>query len=251
MARRTKPTPYLVRVRRAENHHAAQLRKASNQIGELIKTWARSHEGDVMNPAHLPELERQLGAYQEAITPWADAQATRMAAEVAQKERRGWTQQAGQISSGIKRELASASVGPPLRALISEHASQIKSLPQEAAQRIFHLVGEGLSDPERHTEYIDQIMDAGTVSRSRATMLARTMVSSTTSFLVQTRAQNAGSVAYTWQTMEDGAVRPSHREMQGEICRWDSPPTVDGWTGPPGTAANCRCYPAPIWPDWD
>ena len=246
-----RPTPYLVRVRRAENFHARQLRKAGAQVGELIKAWAQSHGVEVLDPANLPELQLSMEAYQRAITPWARAQAERMAEEVARRERHGFKQQSGQMSEALKRQLADASVGPSLTALVREQAADISSIPQEAAQRIFGIVGNALADPERSSAYIEEIMRSGEVTKSRATMLARTMVSAVSSDLVETRARNAGSEAYVWETMMDSAVRRSHRRMQGQIVRWDSPPTIDGYTAHAGRYANCRCYPRPIWPDFD
>jgi SPP1 gp7 family putative phage head morphogenesis protein len=239
---------YLVRVRRHENFVGAQLRKLSNITGELIKTWARAHPDDPLNPANLPQITEALARLEEAVGPWADTTATRMAAEVMGKEARAWMQQSSEISDEIKRELRNVPVGEWLAALVRENAAQIKSIPQEAAQRISAIVQQGLSDPQRSTVYVDEIMRSGEVSRSHATMLARTMVSSTASSMVEARARNAGSEAYRWQTMEDGAVRPEHRAMQGKIVFWNNPPTIQGYTAHAGRFANCRCYPQPIWP---
>jgi SPP1 gp7 family putative phage head morphogenesis protein len=240
---------YLVRVRRHENLAGVQLRKLSNIVGELIKTWVRAHPDDPLNPANLPQITEALARLEEAVGPWADATATRMASEVRGKEARAWMQQSAEISDEIKRELKNVPVGQWLTVLVQENARQIKSIPQEAAQRISGIVQQSLSDPQRSTVYIDEIMRSGEVSRTHATMLARTMVSSTASSMVEARARNAQSPGYIWQTMEDGAVRPSHRPMQGKFIRWDDPPTIDGYTAHAGRFANCRCYPRPVWPD--
>jgi len=42
---------------------------------------------------------------------------------------------------------------------------------------------------------------------------------------------------YTWHTVGDGNVRPSHAERNGKVYSWDSPPD----DGHPGEAYNCRC----------
>jgi SPP1 gp7 family putative phage head morphogenesis protein len=247
MPRKRRPD-YLARVRRQENVEGVKLRKISSHVSELIKTWAQSHPEDVLNPAHVPELVDQMDNYQRAITPWAHANVTRMTREVAAKERRAWEQHAAEMSEGMKQVLKRPPIGPAFGRLRNEMAAQVKSIPQDAAQRIYKIVGQALSDPVHHTEYIAQIMEAGAVSRSRANTLARTMVSSTAAALIQARALHAGSTAYYWETQRDGAVRPSHRRMQGRLVYWNDPPTLDGWTGHPGTAANCRCWARPIWP---
>src|SRR5215831_6198951 len=139
----------------------------------MIKTWAQSHPEDVLNPAHLPELEGQLGKYQEAITPWAHATVARMQEEVAAKERRAWEAHASELSEGVKKALKRPPIGPTFGRLRNEQAKAVHSIPQEAAQRIFKIVGQALSDPVHHSEYIDMIMKSGEVSRSHANMLAR------------------------------------------------------------------------------
>lgn len=241
---------YLTKVRRHEAFAGVQLRKLSNIVGELIKAWVAAHPDDPLNPANVPQIETALTKLEEAVTPWAEATAARMAAEVMGKEARAWmTQQSGEISEAIKKELKNVPVGEWLTRLVQENARQIKSIPQVAAQRISGIVQQGLSDPQRSTVYIDEIMRSGEVSKSHATMLARTIVASTASSMVEARARNAGSPAYIWETMEDGAVRPSHRLMQGKLVYWNDPPTIDGYTAHAGRFANCRCYPRPIWPD--
>jgi len=42
---------------------------------------------------------------------------------------------------------------------------------------------------------------------------------------------------YTWHTVGDGNVRPSHAERNGKVFSWDTPPD----DGHPGEAYNCRC----------
>jgi SPP1 gp7 family putative phage head morphogenesis protein len=240
---------YLARVRRHENFLGAQLRKLSSIVGDLIEAWARSHPEDPLNPYNVPQIAQALERLTGAISPWADATAARMAAEVMGKERRAWKQHAGELSEGIKRDIADVPIGQWLTELVRENAAQIKSIPQEAAQRISGIVQQSLSDPQRHTDYIEMILNSGDVSKSRATMLARTMVSSTASSLVEARARSVQSPGYIWETMQDGAVRPSHRAMQGKLVYWNDPPTIDGYTAHAGRYANCRCYPRPVWPD--
>lgn len=245
MARRP---DYLARVRRQENLQGVKLRKISTHVGELIKTWAQEHGEEVLDPAHLPQLREQLDHYQHAIGPWADATAARMAREVALKERRAWMQQTTEMSEGLMRTLKVAPEGAAFNALIREQARAIKSIPREAALRVYGLVEQGLADSKRSPEYIGEIMRSGEVSRSHATMLARTMVSSTATSLIQARAEKAGSEGYTWETARDAAVRPEHRVMQGKFVRWDDPPTIQNYTAHAGQFANCRCWPRAVFP---
>lgn len=49
----------------------------------------------------------------------------------------------------------------------------------------------------------------------------------------------AGIEDYTWQTMEDSRVRPTHAANNGKKFKWNKPNPV---TGKPGDQVNCRCY---------
>ena len=67
--------------------------------------------------------------------------------------------------------------------------------------------------------------------------------------ITKARAEHIGSPGYIWRTSKDGAVRPSHRKMEGKLVPWDKPPTLDNYTAHCGEFANCRCFPEPIIPD--
>ncbi len=56
------------------------------------------------------------------------------------------------------------------------------------------------------------------------------------------RKRSGNSTHYIWRTQEDGNVRSSHRENNGKIFSWDSPPP----TGHPGEDFNCRCWAEPL-----
>lgn len=242
--------PGIVRVRKLEVFYARQLRKIAHHAGEIIRTWALNRGEEVLEPSAVPGLMDQLAKYAEAITPWAKATAARMLAEIAVKDRRQWGAQAKEMSLALRRELKETPLGAVLRARLAEQVKDITSIPTDAAARVQALTLKGLEDGTRSTEYVAEIMRSGEVAKSRANMLARTMVSTTASDLVEARALNVGSEAYVWETSKDAEVRPSHRKMQGKVIRWDTPPTIDGYTAHAGRFANCRCWPRPIWPDF-
>jgi hypothetical protein len=67
--------------------------------------------------------------------------------------------------------------------------------------------------------------------------------------LVQWFARRAGSARYIWTTMRDERVRQLHRELEGTVQRWDSPPLagLPAFFGHPGEAAGpCRCQAFPL-----
>lgn len=239
----------LVKIRKVEEQHARQLRKIAHTIGEIINGWAPVDA--VPSLSSIPMLRNILASYSRAIEPWAKSVATRMAHEVAIRDRRMWAGHAKDMSRALRLELSSTSVGHMLNQRIAEHAAEITSLPTEAGERVYQLAKEGLLTSARPSALIGEIRKSGDVSASRAQMLARTAVSSTAEALTEARAKSIGSVGYIWRTAKDSDVRPSHKAMEGKFVPWDKPPTLDGYTAHAGCYANCRCRPEPVIPDWD
>ena len=133
---------------------------------------------------------------------------------------------------------------------LNDQVTLIKSLPLEAAQRVHDLTILGLSDSTRAKEIAKEIYDTGKVTRSRATMIARTEVGRTATELTKVRAQAAGITHYIWRTSGDSDVRKSHRKMNGKVIAFSKAPEVDpGKHYHAGSFPNCRCYPEPIIPE--
>ncbi len=66
---------------------------------------------------------------------------------------------------------------------------------------------------------------------------------------VEAIARAAGSRGYVWTTRKDANVRELHRELEGTIQRWASPPVsgTNGFRGHPGEPAGpCRCQAFPL-----
>jgi len=221
---------------RAERDFVRSLRGVAEHVGHLIEGFP---PGD---PEMLATLTQLLQAYADALTPWARSVSTHMLGEVNARDRDTWRALGNEISKQLHRDIANAPIGDPIRQLLEEQVSLIRSIPIEAAQRVHDLTLKGLEDSTRAAEIKAEIMRSGEVTESRATLIARTEVSRTAAILTQSRALYVGSEGYVWETSRDGDVRPSHREMQGKLVRWDSPPTLDKMTGHAGCFPNCRCW---------
>lgn len=50
---------------------------------------------------------------------------------------------------------------------------------------------------------------------------------------------------YIWRTRNDGKVRSSHADREGQVFSWDDPPVG----GHPGEDYNCRCTAEPYYPE--
>jgi len=195
-------------------------------------------------------LQRLLDQYAEAITPWASSVAKYMLADVDRRNERAWKQAGKEIGRELRNEIMYAPTGQAFTMLLNEQVTLIKSLPVEAGERVHALTVEALTTGRRADAIAKEIMNTEGVTKSRATLIARTEVARASSLLTEARARYVGSEGYIWRTAGDGDVRDSHAEMEGKYVRWDSTPRLsDGTRTHAGQIYNCRCYPEPVLPD--
>lgn len=229
-----------------ERKFALTLRKFATKIGSLIARFP-----DLLDdPGQRAQLDHLLGAYSEQVTPWANAVSRRVIGEVERLNKTAWRAHSARMGRALRQEILNAPTGHVLSRLQAEQVRLIKSLPTEAGARVHRIAQEALINSDRASSLVGEIMRSGDVTRSRATLIARTETSRVSSNLTQARAQHVGSVDYAWQTSRDSDVRESHAAMQGKTVLWSSPPTLDGLTGHAGCLPNCRCYPEPRLPEF-
>lgn len=231
------------RSMRMEQDYAAKLRAVARHIGTIVNGF------EVNDLPGATWLRTALERYAQVLTPWAEAVAKTTVTEIAARDERAWFAVASKMGRELREELAAAPTGPALRALMADQVTLIKSLPLEAAERVHRLAIEGIENGSRASSLAAEIMRTGEVTQSRANLIARTETGRVSTVLTQVRAEHIGSPGYTWATVGDTDVRPSHKAMNGKFVRWDEPPTLDGLTGHAGALPNCRCVAMPVIPD--
>ncbi len=167
----------------------------------------------------------------------------------AERESLAATQQEHQ--SRAPQSCGKRSCGAVMQSIIAEQVKYIKSLPLEAADRVYDIQNraiEAVVTGGRAEHFAKEIAASGDIAKSRADLIARTELGRATGALDQARALSIGSNGYIWRTAEDGDVRHSHREMEGKFVEWGKPPTLDGMTGHAGELPNCRCYKEIVFP---
>lgn len=234
------------KARRVEGSYARQLARVAKHVGDIVNGMAP--KGIVTN---VTELNNVLAKYAELLAPWARSVAARMISEVGQKDEQAWNAAAKELGRSLRNEIRSAPTGETTRNLLALEVDLITSLPREAAKRVHKLTLEALSTSERASEIATEIMKSGSVTRSRAMLIARTEVARTASTLTQARALHVGSEGYIWHSVGDSDVRPLHRKLNGKFIRWDAPPVAgeNGELAHAGCIYNCRCWPEPVIPD--
>lgn len=233
------------RVRKAEVRYGQKLRGIAQQVGDLIDAFRPSLD----EPGVLSRLQNALNKYAELITPWAEATAASMISDVMRRDEAVWAQFSKEMGLTLRQEIRGAPTGRMVREKLAENVKLIKSIPTKAGERVHKLTMEALTTGRRASEIADEIARSTKVTKSRATLIARTEVARTSAALTESRARHIGVTQYIWRTANDSDVRPSHKKMNGKVVNYDSPPTLDGMVGHAGEFPNCRCFQEPLIPD--
>ncbi|HGJ5864013.1 MAG TPA: phage minor head protein [Arsenophonus nasoniae] len=227
------------RSKRAETQYRTSLNKIAREIGAII-----NQRYDGSNESVL-EIQQALADYSELIESWARRVATKFVETVSQDNAKLWQQHSHEMRRELKQLVAQAPVGHVMQSLVHEQVKYTKSLPIEAADRVYEIQNraiEAVVNGERPEHFTAMIADSGKVTASRTKMIARTELGRATQALTQARALAIGSTGYIWRTANDRDVRHSHKKLEGQFIAWHNPPTLDGMIGHAGALPNCRCY---------
>lgn len=192
----------------------------------------------------------RLERYADLIEPWSEAVSKRLIGTLEIADDSMWRERSYQISAGL-RDLMAGSQGMVARSIIDEQVKLFKSLPLQAADRVYDIHNQAIEavvSGKRSSTLTQEIMRTGEVTEARAHTIARTEVGRASTAITQARSTAIGSRGYIWRTAEDSDVRHSHKQMEGRYVDWSNPPTLDGMTSHAGQFPNCRCYCEVIFP---
>ena len=133
-----------------------------------------------------------------------------------------------------------------MRRAIRSNADLIKTLPSRhkrlLTQRLLKLAA---TRPFDQAVLRDTVLQSRQSTYKRARLIARDQTSKLIGNLNQARQEQVGITEYVWRSSQDEAVRPTHRENDGQTFSWSRPPPR---TGHPGQDINCRCVAIPVLP---
>ncbi|EKJ1818116.1 phage head morphogenesis protein [Salmonella enterica] len=232
--------------RQAEIRYRTSLRQIARAVGDIVNGHYDGSNDSVT------EIMEALERYSEIITPWATKVAENFTADIVRKNDEQWRKHSKTISRELRNLVSNVPPGQVMKSIVAEQVKYIKSLPLEAADRVYDIQNraiEAVVTAGRAEHFAKEIAASGDIAKSRADLIARTELGRATGALDQARALSIGSNGYIWRTAEDGDVRHSHREMEGKFVEWGRPPTLDGMTGHAGELPNCRCYKEIVFPN--
>lgn len=236
-----------LRSKRSTQAFERQLRGVAENIGKIIHGFAP--DGVVENETGLRAMLRR---YSEVLDPWARAVTSKMIAEVSQQNEKAWSELGAELGRNLKQEIQRAPAGHVFQQMMQEQVTLIKSLPLKASQRVHELTIESFGETgARASEIAKEIMRSGHVTKSRATLIARTESARTAGAMTEARAKFVGAEGYIWRTANDSDVRHRHKELEGKFIRYDDPPVAGerGERAHAGMIYNCRCWQEPVIPD--
>ncbi|KTR50413.1 head morphogenesis protein, partial [Pantoea ananatis] len=137
-----------------------------------------------------------LERYSEIIDGWANQVATGFAASIAWHSEREWRENSQQIGAELRHVINNTPTGQVMRSIVTEQVKYIKSLPLEAAGRIYDIQNraiETMAAGGRADAFAKEIAASGDVAASRAKLIARTEVGRAVTALTQARALASGS----------------------------------------------------------
>lgn len=137
---------------------------------------------------------------------------------------------------------SSPSIKESIDAAIIENANLITSIQAQYLDKVRLAVSQAALEGKRSTSVIDDIMEIGNVTESRARLIARDQTNKLNGALTKARQTSLGIPKYIWSTSGDERVRPEHQALDGKTFSWDAPPPE----GHPGTAIQCRCQAIPL-----
>jgi SPP1 gp7 family putative phage head morphogenesis protein len=143
---------------------------------------------------------------------------------------------------------APATTEGSIEAFVERNVRLVKDLGDEHAKDLVDAIIKARDKGLRHEQLAPVIQQRLDVGASRAKLIARDQTTKLNGQLQAQHQQASGVVEFQWSTSRDGAVRQSHRELEGRIFRFDRPPVVDGELALPGEPIQCRCTAIPVIP---
>jgi SPP1 gp7 family putative phage head morphogenesis protein len=160
------------------------------------------------------------------------------------------------VPAGVRLDAAFESI-PRLRPFNAEQAALIdkwrlenlrliKNATDEHIAALFKVFKDAQEQGIAHGELagmVDQVLNGGF---QRAMLIASDQTTKFNGTIQQVQQTAAGITEFVWSTSHDGAVRPTHRELDGKKFKW----AVGAPDGPnlvlPGQPVRCRCQAIPV-----
>lgn len=182
---------------------------------------------------------QRLEALMRRLTGSAQTMANDILGLAADRHTADWLQRTrAQLGIDLRGIISRADLTDALSLAAQRNADLITKLGTDTTSRISAAVIENLTTGGTQKMLREKLTEDFKIMGNRAKLIGRDQMSKLNGDLNRLRQTQSGIDSYEWSTSGDERVRPSHRENDGEIFKWDDPPED---TGHPGHDINCRC----------
>lgn len=235
--------------RQAENRYVTGLKKVMGKVHEAyMNLFDSKNKSDAKSPERLAYekavAERKA---ERAVRPLAseyDLLGVRVTAAIPQTVAPIFDKMAAQVKGNNAVGMRIMGITPTDIGLAPHVAAARDANIQliEKAHRVYAQdVRDIMENPDNFGLSVEDLklllLERGSVSESRAELIARDQTLKLNGQMTKVRQQNAGVDSYTWSTSLDDRVREEHAALEGQVFRWDNPPEP----GNPGDDYQCRC----------
>lgn len=133
-----------------------------------------------------------------------------------------------------------------LKKKVAENVELISLIVDKNSERMEQSVIKAIDNGSDFDAIMDEVLKQSTNGKSYARLVAYDQVGKAYAAIASEKQISVGITRYQWTTTNDDRVRDSHRELDGKIFSWDSPPLVDGEYKHPGEPIQCRCIADPV-----
>jgi SPP1 gp7 family putative phage head morphogenesis protein len=133
---------------------------------------------------------------------------------------------------------------PEMQAWEIENLRLIRSIPAQHVERLQGTIVRAVREGQPTSDVVKEIRAVSDATESRAELISVDQIGSLNGQLTQYRQQGIGVKSYRWTGVLDRRERPLHVAREGQVFRWDQPPS----DGHPGMPIRCRCWASAIMP---
>lgn len=254
----------------------APSKRAEVYYREQINNLIQSMLDEVLEAVRKPKLndsdeigdDDSINRLLISLTRIADKDITQSATRVAlgfvgrsntqNKKRFAWSIERAR-SVDVTAIIDKMDIGDVVAQAIKDNVELIKSIKTDFINDIGAQVFEDFKKGKRQADLIKNIYERGNVTKSRAKLIARDQTAKVNSAFNEARNKKLGIDVYKWSGTGDERERPSHRVLNGMLCKYSDPAvysddngktwkkrsSIGAYIGNPGTDYQCRCLEQP------
>lgn len=136
-------------------------------------------------------------------------------------------------------------MAPLMEAFVDSNVGLIRKLTDEVAGRVETSVLRAVQDAKPWSEFASELQEQFGFAETRAKIIARDQIGKFYGQANSARQRELGVTKFIWRTSGDERVREEHEALDGQVFRYDDPPSE----GLPGEPILCRCSAEPVFDD--